>query len=118
MLTNVSGKTEPLFTRDGRPGTDSYGEPTDRLEWDTDRVPLRRARLERGPSIVRELEGMTLAEDEAVLIVLRRWEPNPASIRVETDRDVWTLTSTPIVRVSLASGTHSVAKLKRLKVTS
>ncbi|WP_067201080.1 hypothetical protein [Microbacterium sp. XT11] len=117
MLTTVPPRRERLYTRAARPALDSYGEPSERLEWDTERKPLHRARLERGPSIVRDLEGMTLAEDEGLLLVSRRWEPDPATTRVETDGEVWTITSLPTVRQSLASGVHTVAKLKRQKVT-
>lgn len=117
MLAGTAGRFEPVFVRHATRTTDSYGEPAGPVRWDGTLERLYRARLERGTSTVRELEGRTLADDEALLIVLSRWRADPLVARIETPDAVWDIVSDPVSRTSLASGVHTVAKLKRRKVT-
>ena len=119
MLENVRETRGTIRARLAVPVVDSYGETTDRLKWDTEtaRVPGR-PRLIRGPSTVTDEQGRTLAKDEALLVVLTRWDIDEATTRIELGDDIWTITSRPVVRKALATGVHTTLRLKLAKVSA
>jgi hypothetical protein len=109
----LTGQASTAATR-LRPGrsTDTYGDEVE--TWDApDRKRIPRAQLQRGPST--ETEGeRPLLEDEALLLIIGAFSLSETD-RVEADGHTWRVDGTPLVRRSLATGSHVAARLKRLK---
>ncbi|QDF14183.1 hypothetical protein SEA_GARDENSTATE_9 [Microbacterium phage GardenState] len=111
MLTSTTTR-ERIELVPGVPQLDSYGEPTTSHIFDPSRASrITRAKLARPSSSLREVEGFTLADNEAVLIVLRRFRPE-GPYRIRADGVIWEPVSDPIVRQSLASGILTAVKLQ------
>ncbi|WNT44329.1 head-to-tail stopper [Microbacterium phage Mabodamaca] len=120
MLTSYSSRRERLLIIKGVPALDSYKEPTGTYEYDPDTAePLWRASLSRGSSTAnattgsRVVEGITITDGEAVLIVLGRFELTPELYRIKAEDGIWTPMGDPVTRYPIASGMHSVVKMEK-----
>ncbi len=113
MLATARGRRDRLKLVPSTPKLDTYGQPTGHT-FDVDAaVPLTRARLARPSATVQVIEGITLAEDEALLIVLRRFDRPAGTFLVQSRDGLWAAKSDPVERHALASGIHTVVHLRR-----
>ncbi|WWV91842.1 head closure Hc1 [Microbacterium phage phiMiGM15] len=108
----LAGQSGAAVTR-LRPGTttDTYGDDVE--SWTAaERKRIPRAQLQRGPST--ETEGeRRLLENEALLLIIGAFDLTEDD-RVEFAGLVWRVEGTPLVRRSLATGTHVSARLSRV----
>jgi hypothetical protein len=118
MLTTTTARPQRLRIVHGIPKLDGYGEPTGQWTFPLAKaVPLHRARLARPSAAVREVDGLTLAEDDALLLISRRFTDLAGTFLI-LDRDgrAWRAVSDPVARDSLAGGILTGVHLTRNEV--
>lgn len=97
---------------------DSDGDPVVFFDWNDPNAfrPVKRANIVRGTAagVVVQSEGITLEKDEALLLVGRRLNIDPATMRVVTAQgECWDVETIPRIRRSFAAGTLTSVRLKR-----